>query len=63
VATLNINNTEKNRQEANEWRTCLNFDAEALSISLDAACGAAQRCKLHAEHRCDAPFCSCDKSF
>jgi len=33
------------------------------AISLDAAYGAAQRCKSHAIHRCDEPFYNCDKSF
>ena len=43
--------------------TCPAFYVAALSISLDVAYGAAQRCRLLAEHRYDVPFCNYDKSF
>lgn len=44
--------------------TCLSVEARLdANISPDAACGVAQRRKLHAEHRYDAPFCNCGKSF
>ncbi len=43
--------------------TCPCFHVEELGISLDAAYDAAQRCKLLAKHRYDAPFCNYDKFF
>jgi len=44
--------------------TCLSFEARLnVNISPDAAYDAAQRRKLHAKHRYDAPFCNCGKSF